>query len=437
MHPHKKVRVLVALPDRPPPPHTLERILSLLRRYFAGPEYEVTFSCPGKNDPYSEVFAAPVQPLTDRMLGEAEILVVSETLVAHIGVSGQARLYVLEHDNWRVMLRLLNQPIDERDYPLISAHVFNRTAPHGGGEHWAYFPYGYLFRECAVGGPLDAFGFRIDEDLEQLRQRPLNHKVIAVMGGSAAWSWYAFHEETFAERLEAKLREWLQSRRSGMTVTVLNFGQGGAVLMHEMIVWMTHVERLRPEVVITHDGFNDMHYGMMNDPYLLQHGICAPYEFELWSQKLHERSDVPPRFNMHDTLRPTNFPRGIVQAYIERKTQFDRWIHASGARHVAALQPYVFSKHPSAIERETIANPRYIGHYAELRKRIPQLYEDVSLSLAASTSLDVLNLHQQFSRFGPEVTLFADYVHTTPAGDEELANLYFKVVRERQLLGDL
>ena len=341
--------------------------------------------------------------------------------------------YELQHNHWHVLLILKNQAVDERDYPAITAHAFNRFGPRGGADHRGFFPYGFTFREPSLGGPIDAFGFRIDEDLAALRSRPASHKVVAVLGGSSAYSWYSFHDETFTERLEQKLQFELDRLDSEQRVTVLNFGQGGAVVLHEMIVWLLHVQQLRPEIVISHDGFNDLIWGMTSDPFLLDHDICAPHIFEAWCRILHGRDDVPLRLSTDGPYQPTNSPRTIIRAYIERKKQLDALVHNSGVHHIVALQPHSRSKSLSPLEKQFGAMPRYNGLMIEMLARMPMLYDQVVPALEASFP-DFFDLHKYFARHGDDKTLFQDHAHTTPAGDDAIADAYFEHILALDLL---
>ena len=41
--------------------------------------------------------------------------------------------------------------------------------------------------------------------------------------------------------------------------------------------------------VIAHDGFNDLVFGLLSDPWLLgEHSIAYQPQFELWAQRLHD-----------------------------------------------------------------------------------------------------------------------------------------------------
>ena len=67
--------------------------------------------------------------------------------------------------------------------------------------------------------------------------------LIAVFGGSAAFSVYCQINEMFPARLEHKLS--LALERIGQRVTVLNFGMHDNVVMQEMMTYLLFAQQLR------------------------------------------------------------------------------------------------------------------------------------------------------------------------------------------------
>ena len=48
----------------------------------------------------------------------------------------------------------------------------------------------------------------------------------------------------------------------GMHFTVLDFGLPGNVVLNEIITYLLHCQDIRPDIVVAHDGFNDLFYGL-------------------------------------------------------------------------------------------------------------------------------------------------------------------------------
>jgi lysophospholipase L1-like esterase len=78
---------------------------------------------------------------------------------------------------------------------------------------------------------------------------------VVVLGGSVAFGSGATADTaTFPGRLESLLREAL-----GETVEVWNTGHSGYMTTQEVILWMTEILPLRPDIVVTFDGVNDFY----------------------------------------------------------------------------------------------------------------------------------------------------------------------------------
>jgi hypothetical protein len=335
------------------------------------------------------------------------------------------KVYVLEHNHAHVMMRIQRGALDELDWPHLHAHSFNRLGPLAQWDTMEYFPYGYIYRETGMGGPIDAFGFRIGGDLAAIAaERNDSELLVAVVGGSAAWSWYCFPDEMFPELLQTRLNVYLESIGSRRRARVLNFGQGAATVLNEIEVFLLHIEALRPNIVISHDGFNDALWGMTADPFLMRRGICAQHTFEAWSPRLHDRMDQPLRFPHAQPVTVVNGPEPIIKGYLARKRQLDRIVRGTGAAHIPGLQPYSGSKGArSAQEESNLSQQRYTWVWAEPNRRMPLLYDMVSKAFDSAFPHSV-NCHTTFKRFGADVTLFQDMVHATPEGDLQIADLY-------------
>lgn len=141
---------------------------------------------------------------------------------------------------------------------------------------------------------MDRFGFRIPFDFLDLQDRPDSHRVIALFGGSTAFSTHCHDHEMFSSRLEHLLNE---DNRESAKISVLNFGQVGSIVLQNIFTWILFSAQIRPDFVICHSGWNDLCLGLSCDPVLMaDHHITYLYQMEAWAQTLHgtgqlERSD--------------------------------------------------------------------------------------------------------------------------------------------------
>lgn len=317
------------------------------------------------------------------------------------------------------------------DYPFISSHVFNRVTQHLY-EHYYFFPYGYLYRYLGFG-PVNAFGHRIDHDLEALKTRPARHKLIVCFGGSSCFSMFCLHDEMFSSRLEAKLNDWAASEERDLEFTVLNFGQHGNVVLNELTTYLLFVQSLRPDVVLAHDGFNDLMYGQFADPFLVgSQQIVYQDNLEDWGAILHgNKADLPADRYLDGIRHICNTPINVVDAYIARLNQFAGVVLAGGSRFVWGLQPWLGSKRaPTQAEagylRETLDGA---GQYRDGYRNLPFLYDGLRQRSGELRVSECVDLHAAFQGLGRDVDHFHDIVHLSPAGDEAVASVYLPALK--------
>ncbi len=323
----------------------------------------------------------------------------------------------------------------EIEYPYLYTHIFNAVGSRNDNQMY-YYPYNYLFR-CSGMGPTNEFGFRISGDVSQLSDRPPQHKVITVFGGSAGWCFYCLPDEMFSTLLEKRLNEYCQQQGLDTRFTVLNFSQHGNVCMNEIITFMQFCHRIKPDIVIAHDGFNDLLYGQISDPYLLNtQQITYQHNLENWSEILHETKGILlPEQYVPGATTIRNFPRATIQAYCSRLMQFQDMVTASGGTFIAGLQPMVFSKKKLSKtegERiETYVRTKTCG-MADAFNNMSILYDRYIQTIDRKFKY-FANMHHYFSQFGDNLTLFGDVMHTNPTGDSHIADYYTSYIVENIL----
>lgn len=333
-------------------------------------------------------------------------------------------LRVYRCTRWGQLVR--EGPLDEFDYPHFSTHAFNRLGPRTDSFRW--FP--YLPIELHTGlGPTNEYGHRITIDLASLYGRVHTHKVIAVFGGSATWSIFCQHDETFTSALERLLHP-----DPGARLTVLNFGMPGASVLYETISYLLFCHDLRPDVVISHSGLNDLANGQITDPYLLNKLHMTYYpKLEAWAQILH---DADPEFHWFwsdGRIAPGNHPRAIVTAYLRRRRQFANLVRANGGLFVSGLQPLLASKNAPSAWEAAWPERHQVGLLSPILANVPHLYRKLVETLDDGDDILFADVHAHFGRFGDDMTLFEDSVHTLPKGDDHIAQFYARFLNEHVL----
>ena len=312
---------------------------------------------------------------------------------------------------------------DVFEYPFVDSHIFNKLSSRKFG--FVNFPYGSLYNDPGKG-PINAFGFRIDGDVKALVDRDRKHLLVAVLGGSSTFSLFCEYEEMFPRLIEKKLNARFEKAPIPLSFSVLNFGMHDHVVMQEMITYIVYVLSLKPDFVITHSGHNDIWYGLLNDPFLVNHcEIIYQQHYEKWSHILHRPPSEPEPHKYPDEL---NLPQNVLKACVSRHDQFKELVEGLGAKFIWGLQPTIYSKpqrHPN--EEKIMA---YLEEGFRLNPSRRQLYERVKLLMEqlsrqlSSRETGFLDINKNFSEYGTEIELMWDEVHTSPAGDERIADQY-------------
>jgi len=312
------------------------------------------------------------------------------------------------------------------DKEALAASIFHRLAPDVS-DTTLYFPHGYIHRQLGMG-PIDAFGHRITRFLEDLCNRDPNLKVVAVFGGSGAWSPECLIDESFCARLESGLGQTADRLGSPLQFVVLNFGGHGNVVIDQVAKFVKFCIDLKPDFVVSHDGYNDLVYGLINDRTLLgRYRMAYQENLEDWSPRLHKGWDPSARRTPQARFMIRNSIEAILRAYITRKRQFETVVSALGGHFVWGLQPFLESKLSlSQGEREYLSRwstaPEHLQriYYPAL----PRLYEALYKRTGLRQIPNLVDCHTSFRDLSPDVDHFVDHVHCTPEGDRVIAECY-------------
>ncbi|HEY8037049.1 MAG TPA: hypothetical protein VIF37_15820 [Methylobacter sp.] len=315
---------------------------------------------------------------------------------------------------------------DDQDAENMDAHIFNRLSKPEG-EALYYFPYGYLFRYPGVG-PTNQFGFRVPDDLSGFKNRDPEHKLVLCYGGSSGFSMFTLPHQMYTSVMEASLNKKALESGSSLRFTVLNFGQHGNVVMNSILTYVLFNFHLKPDFIVAHDGWNDIIYGMVQDPRLLKCGNFAyQNNLEGWSQILHGTQELQ-QTQTGTPFRPLSAAPAVLGQYFTRKRQFESMVRANGAQFIWGLQPNSFNKrHLHPLEATNIeAHEKNMPFIDVYRQAIP-LFQRASEQL---DKMDVpkLDLYEEFGKYGKDDYLFVDPVHLSPDGDEIVGRNYADVI---------
>lgn len=306
-------------------------------------------------------------------------------------------------------------PNDFKSFKLIDPssdkNIFSEYGPKNTDEIF-YFPYGFNFR-CSGLGKLDQYGFRTEED----RISNKNELTICLLGGSSCWGFDLLYSETFGKLLQDKINKFSKKK---FNVKIYNFAQHSHVVLDETITYLLFVQKLNPDFVILHDGFNDLLFGMITDKNLLLDMITYNINHENILQKLN---NLKLKNKSTEIIKCKNKPDEIIDSYIFRKKQLKRLIINNKSRVINALQPCIFSKTYLSDREEKILKDK--SSFTELYRNIKFLYERIHEKHANEFDINFYHLFNEI-----KYDCFIDYCHTNEKSEQFISDIYFDFIKK-------
>lgn len=338
--------------------------------------------------------------------------------------SNQASLLLAKHDRFHPTNRAGAELLSTKPNHYFFSVGFEEGRLPLDMERFHFFPYGYLFRDECIG-PINDIGFRIPSDINSIKTRSSKTELlICIFGGSAAFSINCFPNEMFGQRIEHLLNQRLKATDSNIRYRVLNFAQHAHVVLNQLQTFLLFSETLKPDIIISHDGYNDLVYGSISDQFLLQeYSLTYHINMEQWANILHGNNSKK-QISLSETIPIKNYPSDIVNSYLERKSQFQVHAKATGAEFISAFQPMLIHK-PSFSTWEQENTLKRIQHHPmrETHFRMEYLYEYYLKERASYGFANDITFEETLAK-NAEISFFTDFVHTTPAGDEQIAKAY-------------
>lgn len=332
----------------------------------------------------------------------------------------------------RVMQSSIKVDFDFDAY--ANKHIFNNLSKKSEYGFY-YYPYGYLFR-YPKWGTINETGFRMKENTYEVREKFPDDFIIAVFGGSTGFSILVSDEDVFTQKLEDKLNanEELKSK-VGKNFKVVNLSHPGNMLINHIISYLLFCESIQPDMVISHNGANDLCTAQMNDRNLVENYQIAYCDvLEAWGRKIHDAHDVDidylyadPGASDFKPAKPRNKPEAVIKSYHTRVVQFANLVKGNGKHFISGFQPWITSK-KKLTEFEKSKLRTYNPYYQVIYSNMPML-NDMYDKLLQEESLDyVVNLHRYFADLSDNETHFGDVCHTLAPGDLALAEAYYEKV---------
>lgn len=326
------------------------------------------------------------------------------------------------------------------DFESYSNHnIFNKLSSNSQYGFY-YSPYGYFFRHPRWG-KINELGFRQEFGSHEAIKKFPNHKFIALFGGSNGFSILVDDDNTFAKKLEKKLNNNVDLiRKTGKNFKILNFSQPANTMLNQIINYIIYGSQVKPDLVISHGGLCDFHYGQISDSFLLNNYDMTYVEIsETWSKLIHDsNTKISQDFcdeNL-DNFKPVeikNNPLKIIDSYHKRMLQFKNIVEANDSIFINSLEPFLYSKRSFSNSEKNIINT-YNKYYQNVYNNMLKLFNDYQEKYLLNKDIDYnVNLHNIFKLLDSEETHFGDIIHTIQTGEEIIAENYYQKILKKYL----
>lgn len=259
------------------------------------------------------------------------------------------------------------------------------------------------------------FFFRHPVDFQGLKQR--KRQIVALFGPSTIQeSYYSDDSETLAFKLQE-----LENVHKNPKI-ILNFGITGFTLYEQFLLYSSLIYSLKPEIVVTVFFGVDILSGKVSCEMLLeQHAIF--YGGSLLEKDYRDmtQSVAPMRYQFLQTEeKPVlNNDEILLQALQMRLSQFNAMVTSYGGKFYPILNPLLFCKKEwSKEEKEshlaTFQNFVNIGYEDDLQiTELMKTFKTIPRDFMLYDGNDALRDSKE--------TLFSDFIHLTPKGNEKFA----------------
>ena len=246
----------------------------------------------------------------------------------------------------------------------------------------------------------DFFGFRNETDF-YFDNRDADDLFIVLSGGSEC-AGYSHIDLTISDAIQRQLQT-----HTNKNVRVLNLCMNSYVLAHEIQTYVHLGYEMKPDVVISHSGWNDVIYGLLVSEEFLQTGLIYNKTQELWLEPLYSAVKETPPPNIFTSFN-TDSSGLITQAYIKQAQKYKQIANSNGSVFMLGLQSY---------------NP--IIENGAMR----EIHEEVHRTMAViSTSMPQGLVSVDFSTESGRGVTFVDSIHSSQESVNVIAEIYVRYI---------
>ncbi len=371
----------------------------------------------------------------------------------------------------------LKQIILKRKIEIISATKKKSLFGNFDPLQQSYLPPGTLY-----GGKLlvNEHGFIKNKSNEKIVFPEKNEDMIRVIllgGSSVAGSGSSYTEETISSQLELMLNEWSKNNHN---YQVLNFGFPGAYTGSELVKFNLNLIHLKPDIVVTIDGFNDAWNVIFEkERTLIEHPIInwsdLSYKYFETFNGYHSSKNInkPIVFVPYSSTLLFKIVNRIEEKRVNKETKikfykkyplynFSKFIYDNDKYHLSILEKnlesfasrtcredyiYIGTLQPHAYDfyenlnnsekeklnifelkyKDTIkSKENYINEFNSIYNKYKKIYKNLNDKYLDCQNVRFKDLTNIFDDHKKDV--YVDNIHYTPHGNKIIAKNLFKIL---------
>ncbi len=272
----------------------------------------------------------------------------------------------------------------------------------------------------------DAFGFRTLAEIDTMTRDP-NTVVVQIYGGSAAYGLYTSEARSITGWIRRLGRHRLLAQGDARVLKVLNFSIPSTTITEASLLYTLFGQRLEPEYVILHYGWNEPSASRHADANHLKADL--PLSRPIWQYFYSFHSDNTIAATGTETLwkRPRNTAADLISPIMARTSLFAQTVRQTGSRFIAGIQSSPFHRrtpHP----REAAYLARYLSETpmnpASTLETLSAMRNMAGAAIELLGQDDVINFEPVFETLSDRHLCFWDRAHMTTEGCRLVAEHY-------------
>ncbi|WP_196757643.1 hypothetical protein [Prochlorococcus marinus] len=356
-----------------------------------------------------------------------------------INEGGYDKLYIINSYN---LSRFAYYETSRTLYTNLT-HSLRRYSSNLEPHYSSFSPVGgqYVYYDCCTEN-ISTLGHRFnDQKFQLIASNPERYCVIAIFGGSAAYSIFCDDNQNFSSVLEGKLKnrekdpvnKTIASKMRGKEIVCINFALPGTSIFEAQLYYTLEALRIHPTITIMHLGWNEARLAATTHPSLGKLGV---YVNNFAHTALLNANNRSKSYLEEDVYNLPNIPATphelVCKNILSSVTQFCQQVIQDNGVAIIGLQPIIqasrtYENPINELMRMSASHFSHLDHYNEFfYSNFPS--ECRNIGNGYFLNVDQLLYFEEHKYLNPNEFLFYDSCHLSPTGDKLIAEIYYDFI---------